>query len=265
MSNENNNSESIDLKSNLTQENQRSTEKNDDETAQDDRFAKLEEEFGASVYFMNAVNEVQNRHINLPLILIQFFSRYSSAQKNVFLAAALILVLIQGDKAWNSACQSTLLIGCLMAVLMIAFVVVTLKHIVSAVKDIWLLKKGTCSIGYLIVNRNDNGDVILDDPENPPLIAYKDCANMIRTMKISEEQYNTFNGVPILELFLDPKNPSRVASFKNLPRKITYSFVEQTFTQKWKDVLSAFFPLAMTVLFAMSMYMSYAAYTMLHQ
>ena len=263
---EEDNSESTDQSSDMDQREKEASEDDNDEESLNDLKLHLEEMYESSVSFMNIINQTPKRHVNLALILTQFFSRYSSAQKIGFLTAATALVTAQGVNAyWGSFSHSTLYIGCLMAVLMLAFIGVTIKYILSALVDIRRIKHGFCSLGYQIVNRNDNNNETSDASSRSPVIAYKDYSAMIRTMRFPKEDHKKYFILSVLALFLDNNDPYKATLFDDMPRQISYEFKTQSFTQEWKDALCALFPCAMTVLFAISMYMSYIAYTTLHQ
>lgn len=262
MSDKEEKNESLDQNSNVNQQEQEPTQGDNEEEYLEDFKVELEEMYESRVNFMNSVNQIKNRHINLPLILTQFFSRYSVNQIIVFLAAAAVLAVVQA--LVRSSSHLSLFIGVVMTVLMIAFAVVTLKNIFSALTDIRRIKRGFCCIGYQIVKKKDKNESSEDVPPNP-IVAYKDYANMIRTLTFPEEKFKKYYLLPVLMLFLDYGSPCKVTVFEDMPKNISYEYKTQTFTQEWKELKYTLIPAAMTLLYAMSMYMSYIAYTTLHQ
>lgn len=263
MSNKENNIESTD-QSNLNA--QASTEEENEEEFLEGFKAELEEMYESRVNFKNSVNQYNNRHVNLALVLTQFFSRYSVNQIIVFLAVSTSLVAVQGLQALTGKFpQLTLVTGFLMTILMIAFAVVTLKNIVAALTDIRRIKRGFCCIGYQIVKKKDKNDKSSDDQSHHPIIAYKDSANMIRTLTFPEEQFKKYCLLPVLILFLDNNIPHGVTIFEDLPKDVSYEYKNQTFTQEWKELVYTLIPIAMIVLYAISMYLCYIAYTTLNQ
>ena len=263
MSDKEENNESLDQNSNANQQEQESTQGDNEEEYLEDFKVELEEMYESRVNFMNSVNQIKNRHINLTLILTQFFSRYSVKQIIVFLAAAAVLVVVQA--LVRSSSHLTLFIGVVMTVLMIAFAVVTFKNILSALTDIRRIKRGFCCIGYQIVKKKDKDDESAGDVPPNPIIAYKDYANMIRTLRFPEEKFKKYYLLPVLMLFLDYGSPCKVTVFEDMPKNISYEYKAQTFTQDWKELKYTLIPAAMMLLYAMSMYLSYAAYTTLYQ
>ncbi len=260
------NSEPIDPNPSVKQQETESTKDDNEEEYLEDIRIELKDMYDSRVNFMNSVNQIKNRRINLALILTQFFCRYSTTQIIVFLSAATVLVILQGVQTFLGAFpHSTLYMGVLMTFLTLAFIVVTLKNILSALEDIKRIKQDYCSLGFLIAKKNDSNDESSDKTSYTPMIAYKDCFDMIRTLKMSDKQYKKYYLVPVLMLFLDRKKPNKVTIFEDMPLNISYEYKKQTFTQSWKFALVTLIPAAMIVLYSISVYMSYIAYTTLHQ
>ena len=261
MSDKEEKNESLNQNSNGNQ--QEPTQGDNEEEYLEDFKVELEEMYESRVNFMNTVNQIKNRHINLALILTQFFSRYSVKQTIVFLSAAAVLVVVQA--LVRSSAHLTLYIGVVMSILMIAFAVVTFKNILSALTDIRRIKRGFCCIGYQIVKKKDKDDESSEDVPPNPIVAYKDYANMIRTLTFPEEKFKKYYLLPVLMLFLDYGSPCKVTVFEDMPKNISYEYKTQTFTQDWKELKYTLIPAAMALLYAMSMYMCYIAHTTLHQ
>lgn len=261
---EENNDKSIDLNFNAEQRDQETPEDDNNEPLNDLK-EQLEEIYDARIHFMNAVNQIKKRKVNLALIIIQFFSRYDITHIIGFLGAGISVVILQGLSAAESHFQSTLLIGVMITMLMTVFLIVTLINVFSALSDIKRIKQGFCTMGYQIVERKDSDDESSDNSSLPPIIAYKDNVNMIRTIKFPDLQNKKYFVTPVLTLFLDNNNPYKVTLFDDMPRNITYEYKSQTFTQEWKDAICTLVPAAMIIIFSISAYFSYVAYTMLHQ
>ena len=234
----------------------------------------INKNYQSRCYFIDLINQANKRRVNLALILTQFFSRYSYEQKGSFLIFAFGIVLIQIVNAYlSSFSQKTLFFGVLMTVTMIAFFVVTIQKIISALIDIRRLKRGFCAMGYQIVydnndDDNDNGndnDDSQNESQHPSLIAYKDSADMIRTLEFPKKNKERFFIPAVLAIFLDDSNPYKVTILDSLPMDISYDNKTETFIQSWRGLKTAIFPAVMLILYAISMYMSYAAYTTLHQ
>lgn len=257
------NKELIDNNASADMPEQESSEDDVNDDSMETLKVRLEEIYRTRLYFIDIINQTNNRHVNLALIITQFFSRYSVTQIIAFLLIASGIVVLQGTGAFTGTfANSNLFLGALMTVVMIAFVVITLKNIISALIDIRRLKRGFGCLGYQIVYNNNDNEKTSSDPSSPPLIAYKDNVNMIRTLAFPKEPYKRYFMLPVLILFLDCNNPYKVTFFDDLPRDISYENKTQSFTQEWTGALYALVPIAMTVLFIISLYLSRAAITL---
>lgn len=226
---------------------------------------QLEEVYSTRICFTNEVNEANNRRVNLPLVLAQFFGRYSAAQIIGFLTGAVFLIAIQGKQLESDSSVSTILfMGTLTTILMIAFIGITLKNVISAMKDIRRIKNGFCSLGYQILISDEDNQAKSGTESFQLLIAYKDYADMIRTINLPVKDYKKYFPSPVLELFLDNSNPHNVTFLDVMPKDISYNSQTKLFYQSWKELVYTLFPIAMIILYAISMHMCYIAYAAHH-
>lgn len=241
-----------------------STKDSDNNEAIMDVRNRLYEMYKLHVFYMDLINQTPKRKVNCAMYLTQLFGRYSNKQIIIFLSAALALVVIQIlCMVLGASSRLILLLSALTAAVTLVFTCITLNGVWSAVKEIRLLKKGYCCIGYPIISEDLEKDL---DNSNPKkiTIAYKDSFNMIRALEISVKKNGKF--IPsVFLIFMDFDNPYEVALFDFMPLEISYERNQQTFTQKWKGTLYTLVPAAMAILYAISFYLGYIAYTTLHQ
>lgn len=246
--------------------NQDSSDGSPDNEAIVDFKNRMFEQYKGCVYYIDLINQAPKRKINLSMRLTQMFGRYDKKQAIVFLAIAFVLVVIQGAVVYCGFYpRGVFTLGVLLTVLASAFAFVTLTHVYSALKDLKLLKKGYCSIGYQIA--------LFDDLEKTPdnsypekiTVVYKDFDSMIRSMEIPTEQKQHYFAPPVLMLFVDRDNPYNVAFSDIMPYDIEYNNKTHTFIQDWKLSLYTLIPVAMAALYAINLYLSSVAYTMINQ
>lgn len=238
------------------------------------KFSKLlTENYKSRCFYINLINQSKPRRVNWALIFTQCFARYSLVQIITFLAAAAVLAVIQAIGLTCNSALTILVTGFIMSILMIAFAVITLKNIISALIDVKRLKYGYCSAGFLIVyERNEDDSEDNNDKDNataedsrPPIIAYKDSADMIRTIDFPKGNKDIYFAPAILTLFVDNANPYKVTFLDAMPLNISYNSDANAFNQSWKELKYALIPIAMIILCIISMYMSCAAFTTLNQ
>lgn len=257
MSEEKENNEPVDLLNFKTQVESLTEDDLNDETIFD-KLNYISNDFNYRMFFIDAINETNNRRINLAMFLTQLFARYSKPQIFFFLGAALLILIIQGVCSlftFNAIVQ--FLLGFLMAVLTLVFAIVTVNNVIAALTDIWRLKRCFCAAGYQITSKKDDSS---EDALSSVLIAYKDYDGMIRTKKFPENCRKYFIE-PVLILFLDNNNPYKVTYLLDMPGSISYDNNTQTYTQSWKKTIYVLVPIAMTVLCSISFYLSYIAFT----
>lgn len=226
---------------------------------------RMIEQYKGYVYYIDLINQAPKRKVNLSMRLTQMFGRYDKKQAIVFLAIAFVLAVIQGAVVyWGFYPWGAFTLGVLLTVLTSAFVFVTLIHVYSALKDLKLLKNGYCSIGYQIALF----EVLKKTPDNSYpekiMVVYKDSVDMIRTLEIQTKQNCQYFVPPVLMLFVDRNNPYEVAFSDTMPYDIEYNDKLQMFVQDWKGSLYTLVPVGMLVLYAISISLCCAAYTMMH-
>lgn len=252
MSEEKENHEPIDLLAFTAQLESLTEEELNDETILD-KLNHVTNDFNYHVFFINAVNETDNRRINLAMFLTQLFARYSKPQIFFFLGAALLILIIQGVcSLFTLNATVHFLLGLLMAIIMVLFAIVTLNYVIAALTDIWRLKRCYCTAGYQVTPKKDESSE--GEIPTPELIAYKDYDGMIRTLRFPED-YKKYLSEPVLILYLDKNDPYKVTFFSDLPGSISYDSNTQTYAQSWKGAIFALVPVAMIIMYAISLYL----------
>lgn len=223
-----------------------------------DKLNRITNEFNYFMFFIDAINETRNRRINLAMLLTQLFARYRKEQIFFFLGAALLILIIQGVcSLFTFNATVHLILGSLMALLTLLFAIVTLKNVVTALTDIWRLKRCYCTAGYQIIpQRGESSEETL----YPTLIAYKDYDGMIRTLKFPKD-YKKYLSETVLLLYLDKNDPYKVTCFLDLPGKISYDHNKHAYAQSWKGAIFTLVPMAMIAICSISLYLSYIAFT----
>lgn len=216
----------------------------------------LQEEYKLRVFYMDLFNESSNRRINLAMLLTQLFGRYSNKETIFFLSAALVLISIQSVIVYFELPSALVLMMCLfMTVLMFVFSYAAINYFLSALHDIKLLKRGYCSVGYQLV-RPEVAETMPDNSYPPSImVAYIDFAGMIRTKDISTKQHRLFFIPPVLMTFIDVADPYNLAFFDAIPHELQYDKKNQIFIQEWKSALYALVPVAMVIMYAISLYL----------
>ena len=218
----------------------------------------LLEEYKLRVFYMDLFNESSNRRINWAMKLAQMFGRYSNKETIVFLGAALIFVTVQFAGVYFELSAALVFTMCLfMTMLTLVFFNVAVNNFLSALHDLRLLKRGYCSVGYQLVRP----EVAETTPDNvypsSIMVAYRDFAGMIRTKDVPTQRDSQLFLPPVLMVFVDVNDPYNIAFFDSIPHELQFDKKKQMFTQEWKSALYALIPVAMMILYAISLYLGF--------
>lgn len=219
-----------------------------------DKLNHVTNDFNYRMFFIDSVNETDNRRINMAMVLTQLFARYRKQQIFFFLGAALLILIIQGVCSLITLNATVhFLFGLLMAIIMILFAIVTINNVIAALTDLWRIKRCYCTAGYQITPQKDESSE--EEFPTPELIAYKDYDGMIRTLRFPDN-FKKYLSEPALILYLDKNDPYKVTYLLDLPGAISYDSNTQTYIQSWKGALYALVPVAMIIMYAISLYLS---------
>lgn len=210
-------------------------------------------DYASRIRLIDTINQTSRRRINLAMFLTQLFARYHKSQIYFFLGGALLILIIQIACSMFTSNETVhFLLRTLMTIFTSIFAIVTINNVINALSDIGRLKRCYCTAGYQITSKKD--DESAEEPVSPILIAYKDYDDMIRTLKFPSD-YKKYFTEPVLILFLDKADPYKVTILLDLPGITSYDENSQTFTQSWKGAIFTLVPIAMIIMYAISLYL----------
>ena len=216
----------------------------------------LLEEYKVRAFYMDLINETSRRRVSWAMLLTQLFGRYNKVETICFLSIAVAVVTIQSVGVYFGAPSDFVyVLSLLMTGLTFLFAHTAANYFLSALSDLRLIKRGYCSLGYQHV-RSEVAEKTPDDCCPPSImVAYKDFAGMIHTKDIPTKQQRLFFMPPVVMVFVDNADSDKITVLEDVPYEIQYDKTRKMFTQEWKCALYALVPLAMIILFAISLYL----------
>ena len=216
----------------------------------------LLEEYKVRSFYMDLINETSSRRVNWAMLLTQLFGRCKKVETICFLGIAAAVVTIQSVGVFFGAPSAFVyVLSLLMTGLTFLFANTAVNYFLSALSDLRLIKRGYCSLGYQHVRPEVAETTPEDCCPSSIMVAYKDISGMIHTKDIPTKQQRLFFMPPVVMVFVDNADSDKITVLEDVPYEIQYDKSRKMFTQEWKCAIYALVPLAMIILYAISLYL----------